>query len=308
MVKNKADISIVILNYNAGNFLLKCVHSIKQSHLDGIKAELIIVDNGSTDGSIETLQGFRISGIRFEIIQNKKNLGFAKGNNIGARTTSGRYVLFLNPDTLLSKDSLKRVFEFMEQHKNAGAASPILKLADGSIDESSHRGFPTPWNALSHFSGLEKIFCRSHVFSGYTMGWLLDKKKPHEVDAISGAFFFVRRQAAEEVSWWDEDYFWYGEDLDFCYRLKSKGWKIFSLPEVDIVHFRGISSGIKRHSQGLSSAFLTTRLAAAQASTEAMKIFYKKHYLNRYPKIVTSLVLLGINILAKLRVAKIRLL
>lgn len=295
----RGDLSIIILNYNTKDFLLGCLQSVKESDLRGIKTEVIVVDNASTDGSEEAVASY-------QLIRNKKNLGFAGGNNVGVRKASGRYVLFLNPDTVLSKNVIREVFDFMEVHKDVAVASPRLELPNGELDEASHRGFPTPWNAFCHFSGLRNLFPNSRFFSGYTMGWLLGRKEPHEVDSVSGAFFFVRREAGEQVGWWDEDYFWYGDELDFCYRLKERGWRIFFVPgpDIKVLHYRGVASGIKGHSKGISTATRETRLRSARASIQAMRIFYKKHYIGKYPRFLTWLVFLGITVLEKIRVFK----
>ncbi len=314
MVTEKVDLSIVILNYNTKDFLLECLQSIKESDLSGINTEVIVVDNASSDGSIAKIKNYspqgdsRISKIKnFSAVFNKRNVGFSAGNNIGLKYTTGNYVLFLNPDTVLPKNALKMIYEFMERHKDVGVASPRLELADGTLDEASHRGFPTPWNAFCHFAGLRKLFPKSRIVAGYTMGWLLDDKEPHEVNSVSGAFFFVRRKAGEEVSWWDEDYFWYGDELDFCYRLKEKGWKVIFVPGFSVLHYRGVASGIKGHSRTISTATQETRVRAAYASTEAMRIFYKKHYAGKYPKVVMGLVLFGITVLEKIRTTKVNL-
>ena len=290
------DLSIIILNYNTKDFLLKCLQSIKAADLGGISVEVIVVDNGSSESIRDITE--------VKIIENKKNVGFSKGNNVGVKKSHGKYVLFLNPDTVLPKNTLKIIFEFMEKHTDVCVVSPRLELADGSFDEASHRGFPTPWNAFCHFSGLRSLFPKSKVFAGYTQGWLLDNKEPHEVDSVSGAFLFTRRKLGEAISWWDEDYFWYGEDLDFCYKVKEKGWKIMFLPEISVLHYRGVASGIKGHSKKISTSTPETKMRAALASTEAMRIFYKKHYTNKYPQIVTSLVLVAIGLLEKIRVSK----
>lgn len=305
----KTDLSIIILNYNTKDFLLDCIQSIKEAHLSGIKTEIIVVDNASDDRSGETARESiksitSTTGITGFVIENRKNLGFAVGNNVGVIKATGRYVLFLNPDTVLSRGAIKAIFNFMERNKEVAVASPRLELLEGDIDEASHRGFPTPWNAFCHFSGISKVFPANKIFSGYTKGWLLDNKNPHEVDSVSGAFFFVRRKAAEEVSWWDEDYFWYGDELDFCYRLKKKGWKIFFLPQVKVLHYRGVASGIKGHSRDISTATRETRLRSTHASIEAMRIFYKKHYTDKYPFFITWLVFIGIWALENLRILK----
>lgn len=308
MVTEKIDVSIVVLNYNTKDFLLKCLQSIKESSLSGINTEVVVVDNASNDGSVESITSTTgIKSITSRIIENKKNVGFSAGNNIGVKHATGRYVLFLNPDTVLPKNALRIMYEFMEEHKDVGVASPRLQLADGTLDEASHRGFPTPWNAFCHFSGLRKLFPKSRIFAGYTLGWLLDDKESHEVDSVSGAFFFVRKEAGEEVSWWDEDYFWNADDLDFCFRLKEKRWKIMFVPQIMVLHYRGVASGIKGHSRTISTATQETRVRAAYASTEAMRIFYKKHYARKYPKVVMGLVLFGVSVLEKIRTTKVNL-
>lgn len=299
----RPDLNIIILNYNTKDFLLDCLQSIEEADLSGIKTEIIVVDNASTDGSAEAAEESTKS-TKGKLIKNTENLGFAAGNNVGVKKTSGRYVLFLNPDTVLSEKVIKEVFDFMEKHKNVAVASPKLELPTGQLDEASHRGFPTPWNAFCHFSGLRKIFPRNKIFAGYTVGWLLDKKTSHEIDSVSGAFFFVRRKAAEEVSWWDEDYFWYGDELDFCYRLKEKKWKIFFLPQVKVLHYRGVASGIKGHSRSISTATRETKLRSARASIEAMRIFYRKHYQDKYPFLVTWAVFLGMWLLEQIRLRR----
>lgn len=303
-MKSLKDLSIIILSFNTKDFLRECLQSIKDSELKGISYEVIVVDNASTDGSIKEIKDWEKSFETFISIFNKENLGFAAGNNVGIKRSSGRYVLFLNPDTVLTKNSLREVFRFMESHIDAAVASPRLELPNGLLDEASHRGFPTPWNAFCYFSGLNKLFPKSKIFAGYTKGWLLETKGPHEVDSTVGAFFFVRREAGEEVGWWDEDYFWYGDEIDFCYRLKERGWKIFFLPQVKVLHYKGVASGIKGHSKKISTASKETKLRAARASIEAMRIFYKKHYRDKYPQVVTWLVFIGMWVLESFRFFK----
>ncbi len=292
------DLSIVIVGYNTKTFLKACIQSIKSSSLKNLKVEIIVVDNASSDDSMGMLKREFPAVIR---IQNKTNLGFAKANNIGVRKTKGRYVLFLNPDTLLGPTVLCEAVEFMDLNSDVAVSSPRLELASGKLDEASHRGFPTPWNSFTHFSGLEKMFPKSKLFSGYTKGWLLDDYNPHEVDSVVGAFYLTRREAGQEVGWWDEDYFWYGDELDFSYRLKEKGWKIFFLPKLKVLHYKGVSSGIIGHTAKLSSASRETKLRSAKASTQAMKIFYDKHYKDKYPFVINWLVTFGISLLSIIR-------
>lgn len=285
------DISIIIVSYNTKEFLARALNSL----FDAIKgssltAEVIVIDNASIDQSAEMVEK-EYGKVIF--IKNKENLGFSKANNIGIKKAKGKYLLFLNPDTILSEKTLERMIEFMEENQIAGAATCKVELTNGKLDDASHRGFPTPWNSFSYFSGLSKIFPKTKIFGGYNLGWE-NFNKTHQIDACAGAFMMVRRQAGEEIGWWDEDYFFYGEDLDFCYRLKQKGWKIFYVPTVSIFHHKSVSGGIKDISKAVTTATKETKILATNARFEAMEIFYKKHYLKKYPKIVTWLIMQAI--------------
>lgn len=289
------DVAIIIVNYNGGDFLRGCLESIDANISEKITYEVLIVDNASTDDSIKLIQSSKFNIKNLKIIKNDDNLGFSKGNNIGIKEANGRYVLFLNPDTVIFKDTLERLVSFMDKTTDAGASTCYLELPNGKLDDGAHRGFPTPWNAFTHFSGLAKVFPRTMVFNGYNMAWK-DLKKVHEVDAIVGAFMLVRREAGEQIGWWDEDYFFYGEDLEFCYELKEKGWKIYFVPDVKTMHYKGVTSGIKKASTEISTADPATRKRATEARFNAMKIFYKKHYEKKYPMWVTRLVFTGIQL------------
>ncbi|MCL5113979.1 MAG: glycosyltransferase family 2 protein [Patescibacteria group bacterium] len=285
------DLSIVIVSYNAREFLLNCLLSIKKS-VGNLKHEVIVVDNDSSDRSSEMVKNKFPSAV---LIESKRNLGFSKANNLGVKKTKGKYILFLNPDTLLRDDVLDKMVKFMDNHKSVGVSTCKLVMPNGKLDDACHRGFPTPWNAFCYFSGLSKIFSHSRIFSGYNLGFL-DLSKTHEIDACAGAFMLVRREAGEEISWWDEDYFFYGEDLEFCYRLKEKGWKTYFIPSVSILHHKGVSGGIKKISKEVSTADKKTKKMATLARFQAMKIFYNKHYQDKYPRFVTWLVIQGVNL------------
>ncbi len=182
----------------------------------------------------------------------------------------------------------------MDANKKTGAATCKLVMPNGKIDEASHRGFPTPWNAFCYFVGLTGVFPKLKLFSGYNLGWE-DFSKTHEIDALAGAFMLVRRIAGEEVGWWDEDYFFYGEDIEFCYQLKQRDWKICYVPEVSVTHFKGVSSGIKRISKQITTASQETKIKATRQRFAAMRIFYNKHYKEKYPAFVSWLVDKGIS-------------
>jgi len=298
----KVDLSIIILNYNTRDFLRDCLQSIQKAATNGFRWEVIVVDNASSDGSPAMVRK-EFPGVK--LIVNRKNLGFAAGNNRGILQAQGRYLLLLNPDTKVFPETLKTMIKFMDDHPRAGAATCRLELLDGRLDDACHRGFPTPWNAFAHFSGLAKIWPKNKWLTGYSLTYL-PQNKPHEIDSACGAFLLIRRQAGEEVGWLDENYFWYGEDLDFCYRLKKKGWKVFFVPGVKTIHYKGVASGIKKQSRRLTTASQETRLRSVRASTEAMRIFYQKHYRDKYPRLVNWLVLRGIDFLEKLRILKVK--
>jgi GT2 family glycosyltransferase len=214
---------------------------------------------------------------------------------LGVQEANGRYILFLNPDIEVHAETLEGMIQFMDQHQDAGAATCKLLMPNGKIDDASHRGFPTPWNSFCHFLGLAKIFGKTKLFGGYNLGYL-GLTKTHEIDALAGAFMLVRRKAGEKVGWWDEDYFFYGEDLDFCYILKQKGWKIYYVPEYSVLHYKGVSGGIKKVSHDITTASEETKIKSQQERFRAMRLFYKKHYEQKYPWFVTRLVYLGISL------------
>ena len=290
------DLSIIIVNFNTKEFLRNCLKSVIES-TKNISYEIIIVDNSSHDKSVEMVKK-EFPEIR--IIANKQNVGFSKANNQGVKISKeSRYILFLNSDTIIRKNVLEDMIKFMDSHKDAGAATCKLIMPNGKIDDATHRGFPTPWNAFCHFSGLSRMTPESKIFTGYTLGWM-DLEKTHEIDALAGAFMLVRRPAGEEVKWWDEDYFFYGEDLDFCFMLKQKGWKIYYVPGVFIKHFKGVSGGIKSVSKDITTASEETKIRATKSRFNAMRIFYKKHYKSEYPGIINFLVNVGISIREKI--------
>lgn len=290
------DLSIVIVSYNTKEFLGRCLDSIFESILKDL--EVIVVDNASKDGSVEEIKNLKLKmknyNSKLKIIENDKNIGFSKANNQGVKIAKGKYLLFLNPDTVVYPETLKFMAEFMDKNGKAGAVTCKVVLQNGKLDDSSHRGFPTPWNAFCYFSGLEKLFPRFKLFAGYHMGWE-NFTKTHEINACAGSFMLVRREAGDQIKWWDEDYFFYGEDLDFCIKLKEKGWKIYYYPHVSITHYKGVSSGIKKISKEITTADLETKRFATKHRFSAMKILYEKHYQNKYPKIINWMVMLGIN-------------
>lgn len=290
------DLSIVIVSFNTKDILIECLASVYET-AKKIKFEVIVVDNDSKDESARFVKEFvkKNKTSNLILIENKENFGFSKANNIGVEKSNGKFILFLNSDTVVYENTLDGMVEFMEKNQEAGASTCYVVLPNGKMDDAAHRGFPTPWRALTHFSGLEKAFSKSKFFSGYSL-FYKSLKNVHEIDSLAGAFMLVRRIAGAEVGWWDEDYFWYGDDLDFCYRLKEHKWKIYFVPEFKILHYKGVSGGLKDISKNITTATDEIRKKAAEARFSAMRIFYDKHYKKKYPLPVTWLVLSGIDL------------
>jgi len=298
------DLSIIILNYNSADYLKKCLESINKSDIGNYQYEVIVVDNSSTDNSIDLAKKSNILNTKYLILNT--NLGFAHGNNQGLKeiNSTTRFVLFLNPDTLVQKNTFKNMIEFFDKNSKVDAATCQIDLAlTGKMQPECHRGFPTPWNALCYFSGLSKLFPHSKVFSGYFMG-NLDTNIPHQIDACVGAFLMVKKFVGDKVKWWNEKYFFYGEDLDFCYQIKQHHFNLWFNPNCKITHFQGVSSGLISKSKHLSKASRVTKVKVAKASTQAMRIFYQENLFKNYSPITRGLVMFGINLLEIKRVFK----
>ena len=321
-------LSIIIVSYNTKGLLEQCLESIVKSLGNGrgpgsatpnstkpLSYEVIVVDNNSADGTQEYLKQLTIKSPKLKvknskketspklqipnlkIILNKDNAGFAKANNQGVREAEGEYILFLNPDTIVYPKTLEETAGYLSFHPDTGLVTCRIELPDGSLQKECHRGFPTPWRALCHFSGLGKIFPKSRLFAGYFLGHL-PKNTIHEIDACVGAFMMTKKEIGDQIGWWDEDFFWYGEDLDLCYRIKGVGYKVIFYPKVKITHYQGASSGIKKTK---SRANKETKRKVMIASVEAMRVFYQKHYQDKYPKAISLLVMGGIALLEKIR-------
>lgn len=280
------NLSIVILNYNSGNFLLKCLESIEKNNKD-LNLDIWIVDNDSKDESIASA---RKKFPKLNYILEKENQGFARGNNLGLKKVKNEFVLILNPDTEIFPDTLEYMVNFMNNHPDVGASTCKVELANGKLDPASHRGFPTPLASFLYFMGNDSLYHLSNKNINET----------HEVDAISGSFFLTRKSILDKVgpaiAGFDEDYFMYAEDLDLCFKIKKAGYKIMFVPNVKIIHYKGVSSGIKSHSQEISTASEESKLRAFNSFYETMKIFYRKNLSHNYNFFINWLVYLAIDL------------
>lgn len=290
---NSTKLSIVILSFNTKNLLRKCLESIKR-HKGQVDLEVIVSDNGSADGSPEMVAK---DFAWIKLIENKKNLGFAAGNNRARGLVKGEYVLILNPDTEIEKGTLAETVEYLEKHAEIGALTCRILLPSGELDPDARRSFPTPWVALTHFSGLDRIFPTSRLFSKYWYGYK-SPNKTQEVDTVQGAFTLVRKKILDDVDWYDEDYFLDGEDIDLCWKIREKGYKIVYYPKVSILHIKGASKGKER---SFGRVTKEERLKFVNAGVDSMEIFYKKRLWGKYPLLLNFLVILGIRALKVLR-------
>ncbi len=293
-------LSIIILSYNTKALIKDCLVFLEEALKKVEKNEVIIIDNASSDDSAEMIKK---EFPKVKLIENKENVGYAKGNNIGLKKAKGKYILFLNSDTQIFSDSLKLALGFMESDSKIGALTVKTMLLSGKMDPDCHRGFPTPWASITYFLGLEKLFPKCNICGQYHKFYLnLDEN--HEIDAGAGAFMMVPRKVIDEVGGWDENYFFYGEDLDFYYRNKKAGYKVMFYAKPLLKHYKGGSSGLRKESREIAGSSKENRIKVAKASVEAMGIFYKKFYKDTYPSWLTFFVLMAIKIKGSLRILK----
>ena len=254
------QLSVIIVNYNVKHFLEQCLCSVLKA-IEGMQAEVIVIDNCSADNSINYLTP-KFPVVRF--IANTENIGFAKACNQGLKQSSGKYILFLNPDTIVPEDCFQKCISFLDQQADAGALG--IKMLDGSgrFLKESKRAFPSPLTSLYKLFGLAKLFPRSKTFSIYHLGHL-DENNNQEVDVLAGAFMMIKKEVIEKVGSFDETFFMYGEDVDLSYRIQKAGYKNLYFAESSIIHFKGEST--KKGSLNYVRMFYN-----------AMSIFVRKHY------------------------------
>ncbi len=233
-----AKLSIIIVNYNIKDVVDGCVDSIYKSNVSGLELEIFFVDNHSIDGSADYIES-KYPDV--EVIRNEKNLGFSKANNIALKKVTGEYVLLLNPDTIISEGTFDRLIKFIENNPDIGAVTTKLIRANGELDLACRRSFPTLSVTLPRIIGLSKFFPKVKLFGKYNLTYL-SEDETYEVDAVCGAFMFMRAEVVKKTGLFDEDYFMYGEDIDYCYRIKKQGYKNYYYSEISTVHLKGEST------------------------------------------------------------------
>lgn len=253
-------LSIIIVNYNVKYFLEQCLCSVKKA-IKELQAEIIVVDNASSDGSMEYLLAM-FTDITF--IDNPKNVGFARACNQGLKQAKGAYILFLNPDTIVSEDCLTQCINFLEADSQSGACGVQMLDGSGRFLPESKRAFPSLQTSFYKLSGLTRLFPHSKRFARYYLG-NISENKDQQIDVLSGAFFMVKKEVLSKTGGFDEQFFMYGEDIDLSYRIQQAGYKNHYLASPKIIHFKGEST--KKGSLNYVKLFY-----------KAMSLFVRKHY------------------------------
>lgn len=267
-------VSVIIVSYKVRYYIEQCLNSVLRSVPD---AEIFVVDNDSADGSVEFL---RKRFPQVEVIDNGCNAGFGKANNIALAKATGRYVLFLNPDTVVAERTIPGCIEYMDAHPDTGAVGVRMQYGDGHFALESRRSLPTPSVAFWHMTGIGRLFSHSRVFAKYHLSYL-DRDRECGIDVVSGAYMFIRKEALDKTGGFDEAFFMYGEDIDLSYRILQQGYKNCYLP-LPIVHYKGESTN-------------KTSYRYAKVFYDAMNIFFDKHF-KRYSRLFAVLVKMVVGV------------
>jgi GT2 family glycosyltransferase len=260
-------IDVIIVNFNSGVHLSRCVQSVLAST---IPVRVFVIDNHSTDRSLSLLKNTVDVDPRVNITENKENLGFARANNQVLSMGKGDYVLFLNPDCIIESDTLECMLAVMESNRDAGIAGCLIRNPDGSEQAGSRRYIPTPLRSMIRVLKLSKLFHRYPRFGVFNLAGQPLPDHPVSMEAISGAFMFVRRMAIEQVGPMDDRYFLHCEDLDWCMRFRTAGWQILFVPGVEIIHNKGVCSADRP-------------IRVEWHKHKGMVLFYRKFFRQQYP-------------------------
>lgn len=255
------DLSIIIVNYRTYDLTRQTIESVLETVQD-IDYEIFVVDNHSDDGSLEKLiEDFRdYSLVKF--IENDDNDGFAVANNMAFKKSTGDYILLLNSDVIVNRQTINESLNFIKSTPKVGIVGCKVVLPDGTLDKACRRSFPTFEVSFYRMSGLSKLFPNSKRFNRYNLSYL-DDNETYPVDCVVGAFMLIDSELMKMCNGLDESYFMYGEDIDLCYRIKQMGYDVYYYGKYDIIHYKGASGKNKR----LLYEF-----------HKSMEIFYDKHY------------------------------
>jgi GT2 family glycosyltransferase len=261
------SVSVIIVNYNAGSLLSACVEAVLKS---SVPLEVIVSDNGSTDGSIDHLLCIN-QDQDLRVVENGVNLGFAAGNNQVLPYARGEWILFLNPDCQIELDTIEKVQRAMMARPEVGIGGCMIKNPDSTEQEGTRRDIPTPWLALSRVLHLNRVFPEDSRFRDFNTDGTPLPKQPSNVEAISGAFMLVRGKALEDVGPMDDGYFLHCEDLDWFMRFQQAGWRVLFVPDAEATHVKGACSQAEP-------------IRALWHKHRGMLRFYRKFYREKYPR------------------------
>jgi GT2 family glycosyltransferase len=228
------DLSICIVTYRARDLLRDCLHSL-EAYPPHCTYEIIVVDNHSQDG-VGAMLAAEFPQTRF--IENPTNLGYTQPMNTAMRAAVGRFVVQLNADTIVKPGTFDVLLGFMEAHPMVGICTPKVLNRNGTLQKQCRRSAARPWDVVTYFSGLSRLFPKSPFFARYLQTFL-DEDETHAVEAVSGSCMFIRQAMLQQIGYLDEQFFAYQEDADFCFRAHQGGWQVFYVPQAQIIHFGG---------------------------------------------------------------------
>jgi O-antigen biosynthesis protein len=280
------QLSVIIVNYNVKHFLEHCLTALFKAGKH-IKLEVFVVDNNSVDGSVNMIKE---KFPQVQLIENKTNVGFSKANNQAIKLAQGEYILLLNPDTVVEESTFEKCIAFMNENPDAGALGVKMIDGKGRFLPESKRSLPTPAIAFFKIFGFSAIFPKSKIFGRYHLGFL-DKNQIHTVDILTGAFMFLRKEICDKIGYLDEDYFMYGEDIDYSYRILKAGYKNYYYPDTTIIHYKGEST--KKGSLNYVFTFYN-----------AMIIFARKNFPVSHARLFNSIIKFAIYLRALLSIIK----
>lgn len=269
-------VSVVIVNWKTPKLLAQCLDSI-QNDPGFAQFEIFVVDNNSADESL-ALMASRYPYVK--VIANSENYGFSKACNQAIPQCNGTYILLLNPDTIVTDAAILKLAAFLDTNLDCGAVGPKVLNTDGSLQLACRRAFPDPLAALFRLTYLSRLFPKSKIFSRYNFGFV-DQDTAFSVDSVSGSCLMVRKQVVDEIGLLDEDIFMFGEDIDWCWRMKQAKWKVFYQPAAVVYHAHGAASRLRP-------------IGATIDLHHGMQVFYKKHLASKYFPLFNALVYAGI--------------
>jgi GT2 family glycosyltransferase len=275
-MENRSTLAIVIISFNVRKLLQECLESIYRQ-TRRTRFEIWVIDNHSRDDSVPMLKE---SFPDVHLIENRENVGFTRANNQAIARCRSDLILLLNPDTIILDGALDKMVQFMDEHPEVGVSGCRVQNEDGSLQLACRRSLPTPRVAFYRLTGLSRLFPRSQVMARYNLTYV-DPDRPHEVDAVSGAFLLIRQQVVDRIGLLDEEFWIFGEDIDWCRRAQKAGWKVMYNSGARILHYKGIGCS-------------TNRRKTSFEFYRAMYLFHRKHFADDCSQALNFLIYAGI--------------